>query len=71
MLRGVRCDVLSICPITVKKALRKAQGVSDVMAKYEGGGVDRAKVAYDPAKVGVQGLTHATAQAGYTSRLRP
>ena len=65
---GMTC---SMCPITVKKALRKVQGVSDVTAKYEGDGVGWAKVTYDPAKVSVKDLTHATAQAGYPSRLRP
>ena len=65
---GMTC---SMCPITVKKALRKVQGVNDVTAKYEGDGVGWAKVTYDPAKVSVKDLTHATAQAGYPSRLRP
>jgi len=65
---GMTCNM---CPITVKKALRKVQGVSDVTAKYEGDGVGWAKVTYDPAKVSVKDLTHATAQAGYPSRLQP
>jgi len=65
---GMTC---SMCPITVKKALRKVEGVSDVTVKYEGDGVGWAKVTYDPAKVSVKDLTHATAQAGYPSRLRP
>jgi len=57
-----------MCPITVKKALRKIDGVSDVNAEYEGDGIGWATVTYDPAKVKVDDLTFATTQAGYPSR---
>lgn len=60
----------NMCPITVKKALRKVDGVSEVSAKYEGDGVGWAKVTYNPSKVSVEGLTFATGQAGYPSRLK-
>jgi len=65
---GMTC---SMCPITVKKALRKVEGVSEVTAKYEGDGVGWAKVIYDPSKVSVKDLTQATGQAGYPSHLQP
>ncbi len=61
----------SMCPITVKKALRKVQGVSDVSARYEGDGVGWAEVTFDPSKVSLKDLTFATEQAGYPSRLKP
>ncbi len=60
----------SMCPITVKKALRKVEGVSKVIAKYEGDGNGWAKVTYDPDKASVDDLTHATEEAGYPSRLK-
>jgi len=65
---GMTCNM---CPITVKKALRKVPGVSEVTAKYEGDGVGWARVSFDPARVKVEDLTRATEQAGYPSRLRP
>ncbi len=61
----------NMCPITVKKALRKVDGVTEVSAEYEGDGIGWAKVTYDPAKVDVKDLTFATEQAGYPSRLKP
>jgi len=61
----------NLCPITVKKALRKVEGVSEVSAKYEGEGNGWAKVTYDPSKVEVEDLTFATEMAGYPSRLKP
>jgi len=60
----------NMCPITVKKALRKVDGVTEVSAKYEGDGIGWAKVTYDPAKTSVKDLTFATEQAGYPSRLK-
>lgn len=59
-----------MCPITVKKALRKVEGVSEVSAEYEGDGAGWATVTYDPSKTGVEDLTFATEQAGYPSRLK-
>jgi mercuric ion binding protein len=60
----------NMCPITVKKALRKVEGVSEVTAEYEGDGIGWAKITYDPAKASVEDLTFATEQAGYPSRLK-
>ena len=58
------------CPITVKRALRKVEGVSKVTAKYEGDGIGWANVTYDPSKAAVEDLTFATEMAGYPSRLQ-
>ncbi|VAW88541.1 hypothetical protein MNBD_GAMMA17-536 [hydrothermal vent metagenome] len=60
----------NMCPITVKKALRKIDGVSTVSAKYEGDDIGWATVTYDPAEVKIEDLTFATEQAGYPSRLK-
>ena len=74
-LKTIKLDVdkmtCNMCPITVKRALRKVEGVTEVSAGYEGNGVGWAKVTYDPARVDVQDLTFATGQAGYPSRLTP
>lgn len=61
----------SMCPITVKRALRKVEGVTEVSAAYEGNGAGWATVIYDPARVDVEDLTFATGQAGYPSHLTP
>ncbi len=61
----------NMCPITVKRALRKVDGVTEVSAEYEGNGVGWAKVTYDPARIDVEGLTFATGQAGYPSHWVP
>lgn len=61
----------NMCPITVKKALKKIDGVSDVVAKYEGEGNGWARVTYDPSKTTVDDLTFATEEAGYPSRVKP
>jgi len=60
----------NMCPITVKKALRKLDGVSEVTAKYEGDGDSWAKVTYDSSKVEIEDLTFATEMAGYPSRVK-
>ncbi len=65
---GMTCRM---CPITVKKALRKVEGVSEVTAEYAGKGVGWARVSFDADKVTVEDLTRATGQAGYPSRLQP
>ncbi len=59
----------NLCPITVKRALRKIDGVKKVSAKYEGGGKGWAKITYDPKLTSVDDLTFATEEAGYPSRL--
>ncbi len=60
----------NMCPITVKKALRKVNGVKEVTAKYEGGGEGWAKITYDPKLVDIDTLTLTTEEAGYPSRLK-
>lgn len=61
----------NMCPITVKKALKKIDGVTEVVAKYEGDGNGWAKVTFDPTKTNIDDLTFATEEAGYPSRLKP
>ena len=74
-LKTVTLDVdkmtCNMCPITVKKALKKIDGVSSVVTKYEGKGNGWAKVTFDPAKTTIDELTFATEEAGYPSKLKP
>lgn len=53
-----------VCPITVKKALTKVPGVSDVTVDFD---KREAVVTFDDAKASVQTLTLATGNAGYPS----
>ena len=73
-LKTITLDVdkmtCNMCPVTVKKALNKVDGVTEVVAKYEGDGNGWAKVTYDPSKASVDDLTFATEEAGYPSRLK-
>lgn len=62
---GMTC---ATCPITVKKALRKVEGVSKIDVNLEN---LEAVVTFDDAKTNVQTLTKATENAGYPSALRP
>ena len=55
------------CPITVKKALSKVEGVSKTAVSFE---KLEAVVTFDDAKTSVQTLTKATADAGYPSELK-
>ena len=61
---GMTCGV---CPITVKKALTRVDGV--LLAKVD---FDKrqAVVTFDDAKVNVDQLTRATADAGYPSSIQ-
>lgn len=63
-VRGMTC---AACPITVKKALSKVEGVSKVEVSFE---KREAIVTFDDAKTTVQALTQATADAGYPSDLK-
>ena len=54
----------SLCPITVRKALEKLQGVGGVSVDF---GKKTATVTYDPDKVQPESLTKATTNAGYPS----
>ena len=73
-LKTVTLDVdnmtCRLCPITVRKALGKVDGVVKVTAKYEGRGIGWAQVTFDPARTGITALTRATAMAGFPSRVR-
>ncbi len=53
-----------VCPITVKKALGKVDGVSRAEVDF---GKRQAVVGFDDAKTSVQALTRATQDAGYPS----
>lgn len=59
---GMTC---AACPITVKKALTKVEGVSQVDVSFD---QREAVVTFDDAKTTVQKLTEATTNAGYPSR---
>jgi periplasmic mercuric ion binding protein len=61
---GMTC---AACPITVKKALSKVDGVSQVDVTFE---KREAVVTFDDAKANVQKLTKATEDAGYPSSVK-
>ena len=61
---GMTC---AACPITVKKALSKVEGVSQVRVTFE---KREAVVTFDDAKASVQKLTKATEDAGYPSSVK-
>ena len=62
---GMTC---SACPITIKVALSKVDGVSQVDVSYP----DReAVVTFDDTITSVEALTRATGNAGYPSTLKP
>ncbi len=55
------------CPITVKKALSKVDGVSKIDVSLE---KLEAVVTFDDAKTSIKKLTEATGSAGYPSSLK-
>jgi mercuric ion binding protein len=55
-----------VCPITVKKALSKVSGVSQVEVSFE---KRQAVVLFDDAKTNLGALTESTRNAGYPSAL--
>lgn len=61
---GMTC---AACPITVKKALTRIDGVTRAEVNYD---KRQAVVTFDDAKTDVVKLTHATADAGYPSTVR-
>ncbi|WP_426173733.1 mercury resistance system periplasmic binding protein MerP [Massilia sp. TWR1-2-2] len=61
---GMTC---ATCPITVKKALSKVDGVSKTEVSYE---KREAVVTFDDAKTSMQTLTKATEDAGYPSSVK-
>ena len=56
------------CPITVKKALTKVEGVSRAVVDFET--TKEAVVTFDDAKTTVAVLTRATTDAGYPSTVK-
>ena len=62
---GMNCD---LCPLTIKKAISKVPGVTNVDASYE---KRQAVVTFDDSKASIDALTKATANAGYPSTLKP
>ena len=68
--RTVTLDVTNmdcaVCPITVRKALEKAPGVTSATVEFA---TKRAEVIFDPAKSSVDTLMKATADAGYPSHV--
>ena len=61
---GMTC---AACPITVKKALSRVEGVSKIDVSFE---KREAVVTFDDAKASVQKLTKATENAGYPSSVK-
>ena len=55
------------CPITVKKALTKVDGVSKAVVNYD---QRQATVTHDDARTSVEALTKATANAGYPATVK-
>lgn len=62
---GMTCE---LCPLTVRKALQRVQGVEKVAVSYE---TREAVVTFDDAKTSVEALTKATKDAGYPATLKP
>lgn len=58
---GMTCPT---CPITVKKALNKVDGVSKIEVRYE---KKEAVVTFDDAKTDTKALIKATTNAGFPS----
>ena len=61
---GMTC---AACPITVKKALTKVEGVTKAEVSYE---KREAIVTFDDAKTSAQALTKATEDTGYPSSVK-
>lgn len=61
---GMTC---SLCPITIRAALKKVSGVSAVDVSYE---KREAVVTFDDTKATVEALTKATGDAGYPSTIK-
>jgi len=58
---GMTC---AACPVTVKKALSKVEGVEKIVIHYD---QKEAVVTFDDAKTKVEALTKATEDAGFPS----
>ncbi len=70
--RTVTLDVSGMtcvtCPITVKKSLSRVDGVESVDVSFKD---KQATVTFDDAKTTTEALTRATADAGFSSTVRP
>jgi len=64
LVPGMTC---AACPLTVKKALSKVDGVSKAGVNFD---KREAVVTFDDAKTSVQKLTKATEDAGYPSSVK-
>ncbi len=62
---GMTC---ATCPITIKAALKKVPGVTDVTVSYER---LEAVVTFDDTKTDAEALIKATTDAGYPSTVKP
>lgn len=62
---GMTC---AACPITIKKALNKVEGVETIEVNLE---KKEALVTFDDAKTTVEALVEATKNAGYPSTVQP
>ena len=62
---GMTC---AACPITIKKALNKVEGVENIEVNLE---KKEALVTFDAAKTTVEALVEATTNAGYPSTVHP
>jgi mercuric ion binding protein len=61
---GMTC---AACPITVKKALTRVEGVTEVEVSYEN---REAIVSFDDGKTSLEALTSASENAGYPASLQ-
>lgn len=62
---GMNC---AACPITVKVALNKVDGVSQIDVSYP---KREAVVTFEDTQTSVEALTEATGNAGYPSTIKP
>lgn len=61
---GMNC---AACPITVKKALSKVEGVTQVSVSLD---KKEALVSYDDRKISIETLITSTSNAGYLSHIK-
>ncbi len=54
----------SLCPVTVRKALKKKDGVKETMVSFE---QHRAVIIYDDEIIGIPTLIETTTNAGFSS----
>ncbi|MBY0248597.1 MAG: mercury resistance system periplasmic binding protein MerP [Nitrospiraceae bacterium] len=62
---GMTC---AACPITIKKALNKVEGVENIEVNLE---KKEAVITFEDTKTTVEALLEATKNAGYPSTVRP